>query len=560
MKYAGKHRELRWLIILSRPYLGWMLAGALLAAGVILANVALLAVSGWFISAMALAGLGGTAINYFTPAAAIRGLAILRTAGRYLERLITHEATFKLLAGLRQWFFEHLEPLAPARLQYLPGGDLLSRIRADIDSLENAYLRIFTPALAALLSTILMGGFLLFWSPGMAVINLAGLLLAGVFIPLIVLRAGLNSGQVLVQARAALRQRTAETVRGLAELTLFGNPQQRLDTLRRENNDLIGPQRQQNRLDAGGSVINTLFSQFTWLGMIALGIGLVQAQRITGPELVMLALFGMASFEAVAILPPAFRAWGETRQSARRILDLVDAEPIVIEPNAPQPAPTRFDLCFDTVTLRYPGSAKPALDAVSLVVPQGQIVAIRGASGSGKTSLTNALLKFWPLVAGEIRIGGQSIHDLNGNTVRGLCAVVSQHTHLFNTSIAANLRLARPDATDDELVVALKAAAVYAEVAAFPHGLETEVGEAATRLSGGQSRRIAIARALLKDAPIVILDEPTEGLDATSEQAVTDALRRLIAGRTALIISHRPKLLTLANQIIRMDQGRITLP
>ncbi|WP_322629412.1 thiol reductant ABC exporter subunit CydC [Halothiobacillus sp.] len=560
MKYAGKYRELRWLIVLSRPYLGWMLAGALLATGVLLANVALLAVSGWFITAMALAGLGGTAINYFTPAAAIRGLAILRTAGRYLERLITHEATFKLLAGLRQWFFEHLEPLAPARLQYLPGGDLLSRIRADIDSLENAYLRIFTPALAALLSTILMGGFLLFWSPGMAVINLAGLLLAGVFIPLIVLRAGLNSGQVLVQARAALRQRTAETVRGLAELTLFGNPQQRLDTLRRENNDLIGPQRQQNRLDAGGSVINTLISQFTWLGMIVLGIGLVQAQRITGPELVMLALFGMASFEAVAILPPAFRAWGETRQSARRILDLVDAEPIVIEPIAPQPAPTRFDLCFDAVTLRYPSSAKPALDAISLVVPQGQIVAIRGASGSGKTSLTNALLKFWPLVSGDIRIGGQSIHDLSGNTVRGLCAVVSQHTHLFNTSIAANLRLARPDATDDELVAALKAAAVYAEVAAFPRGLETEVGEAATRLSGGQSRRIAIARALLKDAPIVILDEPTEGLDAASEQAVTDALRRLIAGRTALIISHRPKLLTLANQIIRMDQGRITLP
>lgn len=557
MNHGGKYRELRWLIGLTRPYLGWMLAGVLFATGVILANVALLAVSGWFITAMALTGLGGGAINYFTPAAAIRGLAILRTAWRYLERLVTHEATFKLLAGLRQWFFECLEPLAPARLQYLPGGDLLSRIRADIDSLENAYLRIFTPALAALLSTILMGGFLLYWSPGMAAINLAGLLMAGVFTPLIARRAGLNSGQALVQARATLRQRTAETVRGLAEISLFGNPQRRLDTLQRENADLITPQRQQNRLDAASSTLNALIGQLTWLGMIVLGIGLVQSARITGPELVMLALFGMASFEAVAVLPPAFRAYGETRQAARRILDLVDAEPAVAEPITPQPAPTRFDLRFDAVTLHYPGSATPALEAVSLVIPQGQIAAIRGASGSGKTSLTHALLKFWPLTTGDIHIGDQSIHELNGDMVRGLCAVVSQHTHLFNTTIAANLRLARPTATDEELVAALKSAAVYAEVAAFPLGLETEVGEAATRLSGGQSRRIAIARALLKNAPIIILDEPTEGLDAASEQTVTDALRRLIAGRTALIISHRPQLLTLANQIVLMDQGRI---
>lgn len=560
MKPTGKYRELRWLIGLCRSDLGWMLAGILLATAVILANVALLAVSGWFITAMALAGLGGIAVNYFTAAAAIRGLAIVRTVGRYLERLVTHEATFKLVAGLRQWFFERLEPLAPARLQYLPGGDLLSRIRADIDSLENAYLRLFTPALAALLAMVLMGLFLLSWSPGMAAINVAGLLLAGALVPLCVLRAGLDTGRALVQARAALRQRTAETVRGLAELTLFGNPQQRLDRLRQENTDLIDPQRLQNRLDVGGHVLGTLTGQFTWLAMIAVGIGLLQAERISGPELVMLALFGMASFEAVALLPPAFNAYGETRQAARRILDLVDAEPAVSEPSAPQSPPTRFDLCFDTVTLRYPGRAAPALDTLNLAVPQGQIVALVGASGSGKTSLAHALLKFWPLAAGDIRIGDRSIHTLTGATIRSLCAVVSQHPHLFNTTIAANLRLAKPEATDAELIAALNAAAIDDEIAAFPNGLATEVGEAAVRLSGGQARRIAIARALLKDAPIVILDEPTEGLDAASEAAVTEALQRLIIGRTTLIISHRPQLLTLANQIAHMDKGRIVLP
>ncbi|MGC8698253.1 MAG: thiol reductant ABC exporter subunit CydC, partial [Halothiobacillus sp.] len=189
---AARHRALKWLMALTRPYLGWMLAGVGLAALVILSNVALLAVSGWFITAMALSGLTGAVINYFTPAAAIRGLAISRTVGRYLERLVTHEATFKLLAGLRQWFFEQLEPLAPARLQYLRGGDLLSRIRADIDSLENAYLRIFSPSLAALIASLVMVIFLLFWSPAIAFTNLMGLMLAGVVLPLATLKLGLH--------------------------------------------------------------------------------------------------------------------------------------------------------------------------------------------------------------------------------------------------------------------------------------------------------------------------------------------------------------------------------
>ncbi|ANJ68022.1 thiol reductant ABC exporter subunit CydC [Halothiobacillus diazotrophicus] len=560
MTRATKHRELRWLIGLTRPYRGWMLAGVLLATLVILANVALLALSGWFIAAMALAGLGGGAINYFTPAAAIRGLAIARTAGRYLERLVTHEATFRLLAGLRQWFFEHLEPLVPARLQDRSGGDLLSRIRADIDSLEGAYLRLFGPVVTAVLTTFLMGLFLLFWSPGIAAVDLAGLLLAGIVVPMIVLRTGLDAGRALVEARATLRQRTAETLRGLAELNLFGNPQHRLDRLRRDNAELIEPQRRQNRLDAGGNALNGLIAQFTWLGMLVLAIDLVRNAHITGPELVMLALFGMASFEAVAMLPPAWRAWGETRQAARRILDLVDAEPAVPDPDVQEPPPTRFDLDFDRITLRYPGRAEPALDAVSLVVPQGGIVALRGASGSGKTSLLNALLRFWPLTDGDIRIGGRSIRTLSGDGVRGLCAVVSQHTHLFNTTIATNLRLARPEATEAELRAVLAAVGLDDAIAAWPQGLDTEVGEAATRLSGGQARRIAIARALLKDAPVVLLDEPTEGLDAASERVVVEALRRLIAGRTALMISHRPQLLSLANQIVHLDQGRIVHP
>jgi ATP-binding cassette subfamily C protein CydC len=553
-------RELRWLLSLTRPYLGWMLAGVALATLVILSNVALLAVSGWFITAMAFSGLTGAVINYFTPAAAIRGLAISRTVGRYLERLVTHEATFKLLAGLRQWFFEHLEPLAPARLQYLQGGDLLSRIRADIDSLENAYLRIFSPTLAALLASLLMVIFLLFWSPAIALANLIGLILAGVVLPFITLKLGLHSGKAIVEARADLRQRTSETLRGMAELTLYGNPSRRMTEIQTENTALITPQRQQNRIDATSSAASGLISQLTWLGVIVLAIGLVQSGALNGPELVMLAFFAMASFEAVAALPLAFRAYGETANAAKRILDLVEAKPAVTEPAQPQPAPTRFDIQFNQVSLRYPGAAKNALSEISFSLPQGQKLALRGASGSGKTSITQILLKFWDVEAGAIYLGGQNLHDLSGDTVRSLCAVVSQQVHLFNTSIAANLTLAKPDATKDELFEACRAAAILDEILALPDGFDTLVGEAATHLSGGQARRIAIARALLKNAPILILDEPTEGLDAITEERVTAALERLLVDRTAIIITHRPKLLTLADQILTLDRGFVVAP
>jgi len=553
----AKHHELRWLLTLTRPYLGWMLAGVGLATLVIISNVALLAVSGWFITAMAISGLTGAIINYFTPAAAIRGLAISRTLGRYLERLVTHEATFKILAGLRQWFFEHLEPLAPARLQYLQGGDLLSRIRADIDSLENAYLRIFSPTLAAIFASVLMVVFLLFWSPAIALANLAGLLIAGVALPLIALKLGLHSGKTIVEARANLRQSTSETVRGLAEITLYGNPNQHIQAIQAENTALINPQRQQNRIDAASGAASALISQLTWLVVIVLAIGLVQSGALNGPELVMLAFFAMASFEAVAALPVAFRAYGETMSAARRILDLVDAKPAVAEPNHPLPPPSNVEIQFNHVSLRYPGATQNALNDLSFTLPQGQKLAIRGASGSGKTSITQILLKFWDFEAGTISLGGQNLRDLSGDTVRSLCGVVSQQVHLFNTSIAANLYLAKPDATKDELFDACRAAAILDEIIALPDGFDTLVGEAATHLSGGQIRRIAIARALLKNAPILILDEPTEGLDATTEHAVTAALERLLIGRTAIIITHRPKLLTLADQILTLDRGQV---
>jgi len=559
MKHKTKNKELSWLIQISRPYRGWMIVGVLLATTVILANVALLSLSGWFITKMAITGITGAAINYFTPAAAIRGLAILRTTGRYLERLTTHEATFRLLSGLRQWFFENLEPLAPARLQYYQAGDLLSRIRADIDSLENAYLRVFTPSLAALVASVLMIMFLLFLSPAIALVNLVGLLIVGIALPLTVLYCTKNSGKRIVEARAALQQRVSKTVQGLAEITLYGDSQQRIRAIQDENKELIVPQRYQNRINAISSSLNGLFSQLTWLAMVVIAIPLLQSGYLDGPDLCMLAFFGMASFEAVTSLPEAYVALSETLSATRRILDLVDKEPMVSDPVAPCASPSQFDIRFDSVCFSYPKQKHPALKEVSFYLRQGEKLAIQGASGSGKTSLTQLLLKFWQPDTGHIAIGQADVADLTGDTVRNLCSVVSQQVHLFNTTLAANLYLAKPNATLDELTEACRAASILDDILSFPDGFDTEVGEAATRLSGGQIRRIGIARALLKDAPIVILDEPTEGLDAATEQQVTKGLARLLRGRTAIIITHRPQLLTLADHHLVIDNVSILI-
>ena len=286
----------------------------------------------------------------------------------------------------------------------------------------------------------------------------------------------------------------------------------------------------------------------------------VAVHTLPGPDLAMIALFVLAGFEAVGPLPPAFQALGETLAAARRIFAIIDAEPAVREPAEAAAAPRRFDLRVRGLRMRYAADAPWALDGLDLDVPEGGSLGIVGPSGSGKTSLLNVLLRFWDYGEGTVEIGGVPLRALRGDAVRGLCAVVAQQTHLFNTSVRANLALARPDAGEDQLLAALRDADVLDEVMALPQGLDTLVGETGARLSGGQARRLAIARALLKDAPILILDEPTEDLDAAAEDAVLRALAVLMRGRTTLLITHRPRALRAVDAVVTFDRGRVRSP
>ena len=535
----------------------WVLAGVGLTVLVILANVGLIALSGWFIAAMALAGHGTRKIDYFLPAAAIRGLAVIRTGGRYLERLITHEATFRLLARLRVWFYEHLEPLAPARLQYYRGGDLLSRIRADIDSLDNVYLRVFAPSAAAVITVLLTTLFLARFSPHVAAADFVGLVVAGVLVPLIALRLGRASGARAVVLRGTLRSDIADSVRGFGELLVYQALESRFARFNRGSETLIAIQRREARINGASSAVTLLITQLSLWVSVIIAVPLVGRRVITGPDFAMIGLFVLASFDAVSALPAAYHALGETLAAARRIFEIIDTSPAIHEPGCEAQPPTQFDVRVSNLKMRYAETQPWALDGISFVIPEGGCLGVVGQTGAGKTSLLNVLLRFWEFQEGTIQIGGASLRELHGETIRSLCAVVAQQTHLFNTSIRENLLLARPGAAEADLRAALRDADILDEIMAMPEGLDTVVGEVGAGLSGGQARRIAIARAFLKNAPILILDEPTEGLDAVSERAVLDTIGRLMRDRTTLLITHRPQALRHADSVLVLDKGRI---
>ena len=308
-------------------------------------------------------------------------------------------------------------------------------------------------------------------------------------------------------------------------------------------------------LGAAMSALSGLAAQLALWGALVLAIPLVRSGTLAAPDLAMVALFVLASFEAVAPLPLAFGALGETLAAARRIFEVVDAVPAVRDPVRPAAAPRRFDIRVRGLRMRYSDGGPWALDGVDLDVPQGGSIGIVGPSGVGKTSLLNVLLRFWDYQEGTVEIGGVALRDLDSAMVRNLCAVVAQDTHLFNATVRDNLLLARPDASTDDLRAALHDAGILGEIEALPRGLDTLVGETGTRFSGGQARRIAIARALLKDAPMLVLDEPTEGLDAASERAVLRALDRLMAGRTTLLVTHRPQALRHVDAVVRLEYG-----
>jgi len=553
-------KTLRPFLPLFARHGGWLLLGAALALVTVLMSVGLMTLAGWFIAASGVAGLTvATAASFdvFRPGAGIRFFAVGRTVSRYLERLATHNATFRVLADLRVWFFERAIPLAPARLGGFRGGDLLSRITADIDALDTVYLRVLTPSAVAAVVALAVTVFLGIFDPAIAAAVLALMLVAGVLLPALAARLGSRAGAVLPEFSAAVRTRIVDGVQGLPELLVYGRIEDQRRALAEETAALIDRQRRMASISGFAGAASGLAAHLAVWTVLAIGLGSVAAGTVAGPLLAMMVLTVMAAFEALAPLPGAWQHLGRTLAAARRLNEVAGAAPAVIDPPAPVAMPDRSDLAVRDLTFRYAPDRPAVLDAVSFDLPEGERLAVLGPSGAGKSSLAAALLRLWDYEGGSIRLGGTELRLLPQARVRRRIGYLSQRSQLFIGTIRDNLLYGDPAADDAVLWQALEAAALADFVTGLPRGLDTPVGEGGVGLSGGQARRLALARVYLKDAPVLILDEPTEGLDAATEAEVWRALDRLMAGRSVLAITHRPGALAGMDRVLVMERGRI---
>lgn len=546
------------LLALMRPQALWMGVAVLLSAFASLAHMALMATSGWFITAMGLAGAAGIAIDVFAPAAYIRGFAIARTVSRYIERLVGHQATLKFVANLRPWFFIRLTPLAPAALEDQRSGDLLARLKGDIDRLEFAFLRVISPAAAALIVLAVGLTFIARYDRAMVLVVAGGALFAGILLPLLVQRLAAPAARAVTAHGAELNAALVDHLEGRAELDIYDPGRRHRAAVDTTSDTLIAAEGRLAGIAGFAGAGVGLAAQASLLAVILIGAPRVLGGSLPGPDLPMLALFSLALFEAVAPLPLAFQTLPGTLASARRIFTLVDRPAPVVEPAAPKPVPATGELAFSHTGLTYPGAERPAVSDVSFVLEPGRRVGIVGQSGSGKSSLVSLALRFRAPSTGAVSFGGQDLGAYDADALRARLAVLAQGDHLFSATIRENLIIAAPGASDDELRTACAKAGILAFVDNQPNGLDTFVGAHGAKVSGGEARRLGLARALLKDAPILILDEPTEGLDTQTEQQVMGAVLQATEGRALLLISHRRARLDAMDEIIVMADGRVT--
>ncbi|GAB4477073.1 MAG: thiol reductant ABC exporter subunit CydC [Anaerolineae bacterium] len=549
MAAGGRGETLRRLLGLARPFAPQMGLAALAGLLTIGSSVGLLAAGAWIISAAALQpGIAALQVAIV----GVRFFGITRGVFRYLERLLAHQVSLRLLARLRTWFYAALEPLAPARLMDYHSGDLLGRIVADIETLQEFYVRVIAPPLVALLTGLMMAAFTARYDLHITLTLLAFFAAGGIGLPLLVRHLVSGTGAARVQARAALNTALVDGVQGLADLTAAGAVEQHIERVEALSARL---EAQGQRLRGIEGVENGLVVLVTGLAMLSALV--VAIPRVEGVHLASIVLGVAAGFEAILPLALAARHLDGDLEAAGRLFEIVDVQPEIIDPPDDSPTPHDWSLQIEGLTFRYAPGLPPALENISLSAALGERVAVVGPSGAGKSTLVQVLLRFREYEAGAIRLGGYDLRRYRQDDLRALIGVVTQQTHLFNTSIRENLLIARPDADDVQIEEACRRAQIHEVIAALPRGFDTVIGEGGARLSGGERQRIAIARVLLKDAPLLILDEATANLDALTEREVLASLEAAIQGRTTLIITHRLVGLETFDKVIVLYAGHV---
>lgn len=546
MPFLGLYRRYFWRLSL----------GVVLAIVTLLASIGLLTLSGWFLAGSALAGLAGLyTFNYMLPAAGVRGAAITRTVSRYFERLVSHDATFRVLLHLRVYTFSRILPLSPGGLSRFRQADLLNRLVADVDTLDHLYLRVISPLLSALV-VIVAVAFGLSWLDSTLAMTLATImLLLLVIMPPVFYRTGQPIGEALTQLRAQYRLQLTAWLQGQAELTIFGSLvsfRNRLDQL---ENRWLSRQRQQATLNALSQSLIILSSGLTVtliLWMAANGVG---GDTQPGALIALFVFASLAAFEALGPVANAFQHIGQVAASAVRVDQLMKLTPaVVFTAEGPAPA-SHAALTLDNVSFTYPDQPLPVLQHISLSLQSGEHIALLGKTGCGKSTLLQLLTRAWDCREGAISLNGSPLSAWSEENLRSMMSVVPQRVHLFSDTLRQNLRLAAPEASDEVLTQVLQQVGLAHLLE--QEGLNAWLGEGGRQLSGGEQRRIGLARALLHPAPLILLDEPTEGLDAETEQRMLQLLREHCKDKTLLVITHRLRGLESMDRLCVMDGGQI---
>ncbi len=547
--------KLVWRLLgFMKPLRGWILISTMTGFSTVAAGVGLLGTSAYLIAS---AAFHPSIAELSVAVVGVRFFGISRGVFRYLDRLVSHHVNFKLLSILRIWFYDCLKLLAPARLIHYQRGDLLSRAIGDIDTLDQFYVRAVSPVISAIFATVGFSMLVGSWNVRLGWILAAGLSVTSFVLPALVYIFSRGPAKQLVDQRAILSQTMLDTLRGAAEIIVFQQQEEELTQINRVS-------LQTNRAQVGlahsqglSNGMNAVLTQGTVAIMLLVGIPLVRTGELDGIMLAVIVLITMASFEISIPIAQAAQFWESSLQAARRLFEMADQQPAIIEPVIPVSVPEKPNILIRNLSFQYHGNLPLAADHLNIDLPYGRKIALVGENGSGKTTILNLLMRFWDCQPGEILIDGIPVQEFSPKELRQRIGYVSPGGAIFQTTLRQNLLLANPGALDADLLRVLDSVQLGEWVQTLPDGLDTWLGASGLTISGGQLQRIQLARGLLMDAPIYLLDEPTTHLDVETETRLISLFRSIFQNRSLVWVTHRLVGLDWLDEILLLDNGRV---
>ncbi len=483
--------------------------------------------------------------------------ALVRAGLRYAEQSCNHFIAFKLLALIRDKVFRALRKLCPAKLEGRDKGDLISVITSDIELLEVFYAHTISPAAIVLLFTVIMCLFIGSFNALLGILALAAYLIVGLLIPLVV--SGL-SGDNGLKYRAGAGELSAfvlDSLRGLSETLQYNQGAKRLEEMNARSDALSADEEKMKRIAGRNSAVTNVVILVFDLLMLFASVSLYRAGEVGFAGVLIPTMAMMSSFGPCVALAALGSTLQNTFAAGNRVLDILDETPVTAD-ITDKPETTFDGAAAKNLSFSYASTGERILSDLSLDIPKGSVVGITGRSGSGKSTLLKLFMRFWRATSGEADISGRSVDEINTADLRGMESFVTQETHLFHDSIRNNLKIAKLDATDEEIENACKKASVHDFIMTLPQGYDTPVGELGDTLSGGERQRIGLARAFLHDAPLMLLDEPTSNLDSLNEAVILRSLREEKSGRTIMLVSHRKSTMRICDKVCSVEHGRLS--